>query len=88
MKDKIFFEDKIRLITFCRLDLEKGTLEIPSIIKELKKLKVDFEWHIIGTGPSEEFLKKTITQLGFNNECKFFDWMSIEQLSSHISNFA
>ena len=87
VKDKIYFERKVRLITFCRLDLEKGTMEVPLIIKELKKLKVYFEWHIIGTGPNEEFLKQTIYQSGFNDNCKFFDWMSKEELSSHISTY-
>jgi len=66
-----------RILTVGRLVKKKG---IEYGIKALKDIKEDFEYHIVGSGPEEENLKKLVKDLGLDDKVKFLGNVSDERL--------
>lgn len=52
--------DPLRLIFFGRLVEGKGTRLFPSIVSELHRRKIPFQWTIHGEGPEESFLRQRL----------------------------
>ena len=52
-----FINDKFIMVTIGRLHWIKGFEKTLEALSELKKLNIDFEYNIIGSGPEEEKLK-------------------------------
>lgn len=52
--------NKFTILTVARLSNEKGVLMIPEIVGRLKEDNYCFQWLLIGNGPLEEELAKTI----------------------------
>ena len=74
---------RLEVLTIARLTPGKKILESLHLHHALKKLGLDFVWHIVGEGPQYAFLKKEIRRLDMGN-CFFLegfhknvqDWMS------------
>ena len=66
------------LLTLTRIDIRKGiaqTMEALSILKKQKKIK-EFIWHIAGSGPELDNLKKLSHLLDLKKEIKFNGWVT------------
>ena len=66
------------LLTLTRIDIRKGitqTMEALSILKKQKKIK-EFIWHIAGSGPELDNLKKLSHLLDLKKEIKFNGWVN------------
>lgn len=57
----VLYEEKYPIVTVARLSKEKGLVRCVSMIAKLKAEGFDVKWHIIGTGPEEERLRKKIS---------------------------
>ena len=75
--------DILKLLFVGRIDnKEKRIFDIPSILKELDKLKIKYKLSIVGNGSDEEQLKHHIKSLNLDGEVDFFgalDPLTIEK---------
>lgn len=58
----VFYKEKYPIVTIARLSEEKGLARCVSMIVEMKSEGFDVRWHIIGSGPEEEKIKKEIVK--------------------------
>ena len=57
-----------KLITISRISKEKNITFIIKIAKQLKKMKFDFKWYIVGNGKLKKRIASLIQRLELNNE--------------------
>lgn len=71
-KEYIPFEknEKINLVTVCRIGREKGLDMVVDIGKMMKKEGYDFVWYIVGEGDYEKEIKVDINNAGLHNNVK------------------
>lgn len=56
-----------KIISVGRLSYQKNFELIPQIAQKLKLERLDFEWHIYGSGPKEILIKKEISKYGVSD---------------------
>ena len=57
---------KIKILTVCRLEAEKGLLRCVPMMKACEKQGLSFVWHIVGDGTEKEKLAKAIMENGLS----------------------
>ncbi len=73
--------EKIRLISVCRLNEQKGIQNvIKSLVSVLKK-HPNIEYIVVGEGGYRETLEKLIKKYNFNDKIKLLGWRSQEEIA-------
>lgn len=57
---------KIKILTVCRLEAEKGLLRCVPMMKACEKQGLSFVWHIVGDGTEKEKLAKAVMENGLS----------------------
>ncbi len=80
------FKKREKFIGFVgRLSAEKGILNLIEAIPPILKQHNDWVFLIIGTGELENKIKEDIHNKGLNNNVKFIDWVSQEQIPGYYN---
>jgi glycosyltransferase involved in cell wall biosynthesis len=77
-----------RLLTVARLVEKKGHRYAIDAIAELVDQNYDVEYHIVGTGEREEFLRDRVRDRGVEDYVKFLGHVSDERLESELHEAA
>jgi len=73
---------RLRIVYAGRLDDKtKGTLWLPSIIAELARAAVEFEFQIIGDGPDRSRLESLLRRKGIDGQCQLRGTMRSDQIA-------
>ncbi len=62
---------KIRILTVCRLEAEKGLFRCIAAMKKAKNAGIPFVWHLVGDGALRETLEKTLAEEGLSAHAVF-----------------
>jgi len=77
---------KLKLISICRIEDRKGLLEAAKALIEIHERLPKFTWHIIGEGPSKNFLKETIKKTTLNKNVIFEGFVSENKKTQLLSD--
>lgn len=83
-------DDKLRILTVARLEKRKGHIDVINALLKLPDIS-KVEYHIVGGGPYEDFIRKYVDKVGANSFVRFLGRVSDEDLVreySHADIFA
>lgn len=83
-KNKIKNDGQLKLIYFGRLSAEKGLIEFLELIKDVK---ISYSFHIYGSGPLYEDVKKYVINNHLDNFVELKGYMPFDELSTLIGNY-